>query len=173
MPPPGAAGDLNYHLLDMNGRNGHVRHRLSASSIRPQQLYTPRAATSRRWSTTGRERLSWCCGPWPAAGAVVRHPALDEHTSHSHRAAGWLLNSDGVTDAINRREEPFGVARLQDLVASCLELLHRASAAPCSTPSRSMKTRRRSSTILRWSSSTRPGSAAGAKCEPGHSEAVM
>lgn len=50
--------------------------------------------------------------------ALLPDPALDEQRIVIPQGGRLVLNSDGVTDAIDRRQEPFGVERLQDLMAS-------------------------------------------------------
>ena len=48
---------------------------------------------------------------------LLPNPALDEQSFAIPPGGRLVLNSDGVTDAINHRQEPFGVERLQGLIA--------------------------------------------------------
>ncbi len=118
VPPTEALRRVNYHLLDMNETGMFVTVLYGILDTANGEFLYARAGHELPlvYDRTGAAVAVPVGRGQPLA--LLPDPALDEQRIVIPQGGRLVLNSDGVTDAIDRRQEPFGVARLHDLMAS-------------------------------------------------------
>ncbi|MCB0001220.1 MAG: SpoIIE family protein phosphatase [Anaerolineae bacterium] len=114
--PPEALRRVNYHLLDMNESGMFVTVLYGILDTTSGDFLYARAGHELPlvYDRSGATVAVPVSRGQPLA--LLPDPALDEQCIAIPPGGRLVLNSDGVTDAINRQEQPFGVERLHNLV---------------------------------------------------------
>lgn len=120
--PPEVLRRVNHHLLDMNESGMFVTvlygilHTVSGEFLYARAGHElPLLFDSQGTEIAVRSGRGQPLGLFPA-------PALDEQSITVPQGGRLVLNTDGVTDAINDQQEVFGTHRLRELVAALPEL---------------------------------------------------
>jgi sigma-B regulation protein RsbU (phosphoserine phosphatase) len=120
LTPGQALRSVNGHLLDMNSENMFVTVLYGVLNRGNRTFVYARA---------GHELPIVCAEDGHPMGVsralgqplgILRDTALDEQVLKLQPGAALLVYTDGITDAINSEDEPFGVERLQKEFGSCL-----------------------------------------------------
>lgn len=116
VPPPEALRRVNYHLLDMNETGMFVTVLYGILDTTNGEFLYARAGHELPlvYDQNGAAIAVPVSRGQPLA--LLPDPALDEQRIVIPQGGRLVLNTDGVTDAIDRQQEPFGVERLQNLV---------------------------------------------------------
>lgn len=129
--PPEVLRSVNRHLLDMNEAGMFV-------TVLYGILYT--ASGEFLYARAGHELPLICDGGGRLIDVPVSRgqplgllpdPALDEQRIAIPAGGRLMLNTDGVTDAINGQQEPFSIQRLNGLMASYAGLPPTSAQALC------------------------------------------
>ncbi|MEZ4769731.1 MAG: PP2C family protein-serine/threonine phosphatase [Caldilineales bacterium] len=117
MPPVEALRRVNYHLLNMNEAGMFVTVLYGILHPASGVFHYARAGHELPLVCDDAGRLIDVPVSRGQPLGVLPDPELDEQRVCIPPGGHLVLNTDGVTDAVNRQQESFGVDRLRDLVA--------------------------------------------------------
>ena len=118
IPPVEALRRVNFHLLNMNEAGMFVTVLYGILHPANGEFHYARAGHELPLVCDGDGRLIDVPISRGQPLGVLTDPDVDEQHIHVPPGGRLVLNTDGVTDAINRQQKPFGVERLRDLVTS-------------------------------------------------------